>query len=167
MKIIEVNRDSEDILIYAKANFKSNGDYKARTATEEGYKQFAEYFKNIKFCCRNLETHCEEVKYTDSSTFIEYHRQTRSFCAPSDRDAPHSPYSDSTPRQSADDHPPIREQTGNPLVHILSEYSVSVDKSFFIQNKRRLHRRNKNAPLNHDTDSPPLTLLFSTFSPIS
>ena len=79
MKIIEVNRDSEDILIYAKANFKSNGDYKARTATEEGYKQFAEYFKNIKFCCRNLETHCEEVKYTDSSTFIEYHRQTRSF----------------------------------------------------------------------------------------
>ena len=51
MKVIEVIRDDEDIVINAKANFKPNGDYENRTATEEGYQQFADYFKNIEFCC--------------------------------------------------------------------------------------------------------------------
>ena len=79
MKFIEVIRDDEDIVINAKANFKPSGDYEARTATEEGYQQFADYFKNIEFCCYPFEISCEETKYTDSNTFIEYHRQTRSF----------------------------------------------------------------------------------------
>lgn len=80
MNVIEIRRKrGEKIEIYADENFKSNGEYKSRSATEKGYKDFADYFRNIKFCCRNLETHCESEEYADSDAFIECDIITRSF----------------------------------------------------------------------------------------
>ena len=80
MSYIEIRRTKGDtIAIYPEANFKPNGEYQHRTATEEGYQQFADYFKNIDFCCYPFEISCEEEGYTDCKVFIEYHRQTRSF----------------------------------------------------------------------------------------
>ncbi len=49
-RYVKLRRKKDDrIEILADANFKSNGDYEARRATEEGYRQFADYFKNVNF----------------------------------------------------------------------------------------------------------------------
>jgi hypothetical protein len=75
-----INRkNGEHIVILSEANFISESKYEPRIATEDGYNEFKEYFKNFEFCCRSLEGHCEEDKYTDSTSFIEYERVTRTF----------------------------------------------------------------------------------------
>ena len=80
MGYIEIRRNKDDVIsIYSNANFKPNGEYKDRKASKRGYKQFADYFKNVGFCCWSFELACEEEGYTDFRQFIEYHRQTRSF----------------------------------------------------------------------------------------
>lgn len=65
--------------MHADVNFLQTGEYHPRTETEKGYREFADYFKNIKFCCPSFENLCEEEKYTDWHMYIAYHRQTRSF----------------------------------------------------------------------------------------